>query len=556
MLFSVQKFYPLGAILPRGGTFCSVYCKKGSTEMTIHEETAFEVLQADGLPGILVSNRPLRAITTDALHYLTQAQVPLYVRHGQLVRIQCREEGTPYIETLNEAALKGILAWAMNFAKMMNGRPQHIPPPDNVCRDILALGTWSFPALDAVIEIPTLRPDGTLIDQPGYDAATHLVYIPAPHLEVRPIPFEPTREDIHAAIALIDEAIGEFPFSGGASYANAFALLLTPLIRQAINGHVPLALIDATRPGTGKTLLAELVATVATGRAAALMAAPNDEDEWRKRIASTLADGATIIIIDNLQGRLRSASLNLALTSHTVKERILGQSKNGTYAQRATWMVTGNNIQIGGDLPRRCYWIRLDSLTDKPWTRGGFRHNLAEWVPAHRGVLIAALLTIARAWYAAGRPHTSVLRVGSYQAWVDTIGGILAYAGIPHFLGNLATLHEQADDEAIQWSAFLHAWYDRYQDREVLVAVVVRDITSGSCMDLASALPDELADIHKGDLKRRLGKALAQRVGSRYDESGLRLLRASINRRSGAVYWKVTGMQVSQVSRPQKSEME
>src|SRR6266516_2208198 len=390
MLFSVQKFYPLGVILPRGGTFCSVYCKKGSTEMTIHEETAFEVLQADGLPGILVSNRPLRAITTDALHYLTQAQVPLYVRHGQLVRIQCREEGTPYIETLNEAALKGILARAMNFAKMMNGRPQHIPPPDNVCRDILALGTWSFPALDAVIEIPTLRPDGTLIDQPGYDAATHLVYIPAPHLEVRPIPFEPTREDIHAAIALIDEAIGEFPFSGGASYANAFA----------------------------------------------------------------------------------------------------------------------------------------------------------------------ALLTIARAWYAAGRPHTSVLRVGSYQAWVDTIGGILAYAGIPHFLGNLATLHEQADDEAIQWSAFLHAWYDRYQDREVLVAVVVRDITSGSCMDLASALPDELADIHKGDLKRRLGKALAQRVGSRYDESGLRLLRASINRRSGAVYWKVTGMQVSQVSRPQKSEME
>jgi hypothetical protein len=525
--------------------------------MTIHEEDpTFEILEADGLPGILITNRPLRDIVNNALCYLTQVHTPLYVRHGQLVRINCTEAGTPYIEALNEAALKGMLARSMNFAKMMNGRPQHIAPPDNVGRDILALGSWSFPALDAVIEIPTIRPDGTLIDQPGYDAATHLVYIPASHLEIPPIPFRPTREDINAALTFIDEAIGEFPFADGASYANTLALLLTPLIRQAINGHVPLALIDATRPGSGKTLLAELVAMIATGRAAALMAAPNDEDEWRKRIASTLADGSTIIIIDNLQSRLHSASLNLALTSHTVQERILGQSKNGTYAQRATWMVTGNNIQLGGDLPRRCYWIRLDAHTDKPWTRGGFKYNLAEWVPAYRGALIAALLTLARAWYVAGRPHASVPRVGSYQAWVDTVGGILAYAGIPHFLGNLETLHEQTDDEAIQWSAFLHAWYDRYQNREVLVAEVVRDITMGACKDLASALPDELADIYKGDLKRRLGKALAQRVGSRFDESGLRLVRASINRRSGTVYWKVAGMQVSQVSMPQKSEME
>src|SRR5207244_3106819 len=179
---------------------------------------------------------------------------------------------------------------------------------------------------------------------------------------------------------------------------------------------------------------------------------------------ATLADGATIII-DNLQGRLRSASLNLTLTSHTIQERILGQSKNGTYAQRATWMVTGNNIQLGGDLPRRCYRIRLEALTDKPWTRGGFRHNLGEWVPEHRGVLIAALLTLERAWYAAGRPQASVPRVGNYQPWVDTVGGILAYVGIPHFLGNLQTLHEQADNEAIQWSAFIQAWYDRYHDK-------------------------------------------------------------------------------------------
>jgi hypothetical protein len=537
------------------GKFSSLYCKKGITEMTIHEDIAFEVLQADGLPGILVSNRPLRAIASDALCYLTQAQTSLYVRHGQLVRIQCREDGTPCIETLSEAALKGILARSMNFAKAMNGGPQHIPPPDNVVRDILSLGAWPFPALDTIVEFPVFRPDGTLIYQPGYDSTTHLVYVPDPHLHIPPIPFHPTSEDITAARSLVQEAVGEFPYQDSASYANAIALLLTPLIRQAIDGHVPLALIDATRSGTGKTLLAETVALIATGRRAALMAAPYDDDEWRKRIASTLSEGATVIIFDNLRGRLQSASLDLALTSHTVQERILGQSKNGTYAQRATWIATGNNVQIGGDLPRRSYWIRMDAQTDKPWTRRGYKHDLLEWVPEHRGALIAALLTIARAWYAAGKPHVHLPSIGGFQKWVDTVGGILAYVGIPCFLGNLDAHYEQADNEALQWPAFLHAWYDRYQDREVLVADVVRDIITGACKELAGALPDELSDVHTGDLKRRLGKALAQRVGSRYDESGLHFVRASINRRSGAVYWKA-GVQVSQVSTPQKSEME
>src|SRR5437016_4513317 len=158
------------------------------------DENPFDVLGADGLPGILVTNRPLRDIVQDALYNLTEARTALFVRHAQLVRIQCREDGTPYIEALNEAALKGILARSMNFARRMNGRPQHIAPPDNVVRDILALGIWSFRALDAVIEIPALRPDGTLIDQPSYDDVTHLFYIPASHLAIPPIPSEPTRE--------------------------------------------------------------------------------------------------------------------------------------------------------------------------------------------------------------------------------------------------------------------------------------------------------------------------------------------------------------------------
>ncbi len=528
-----------------------------------------QLLQADGLPGVFVSSlRPWRDLTDEALAHLVRSpQARIFVRQGELVRIRRKEDGTPSIAPMNDAALKHLLGKHMNFVRIGFKGPQHCAPPDDIVQDILrGRGQWPFPPLDALVEFPVFRPDGSLLDTPGYDKATGLAYVPVPGLTIPPIPAHPTDDDVVAAITLIDEAIGEFPFQDKASEANAIALLLTPIIRQAINGHVPLALLDATRPGTGKSLLAELVALIATGRKAAMMGAPYDDDEWRKRIAATLSDGATIIVIDNVRSRLQSAALDLALTSHTVQERILGQSKNGVYAQRATWMATGNNIQLGGDMPRRCYWIRMDAHMDKPWRRGGFTHDLEAWVPAHRGELIAALLTLARAWYAAGKPTPvqPLPRIGGFQPWVDTIGGILAYADLRGFLGNTEELYEQADNDALQWAAFLHAWHDTYGEREVLVAEMVRDLKAGAqenadstgvAADLYSALPDDLDDIRKGDFKRRLSKALASHVGSQFDESGLRIERGSKDSRSGAVYWKVAGLQVSQVAIPQKAEL-
>lgn len=532
--------------------------------MSIHEgdvATLTQVLQTDGLPGVFLSNRPLRDISDEAVRHLTRTHVPIYVRHGELVRIQRKEDGTPCIETLSDAAFKGILARAMNFVRMGVKGPQHVAPPDLIVKDILAMGAWPFPPLDTIVEFPVFRPDGTLLHEQGYDPDTRLYYAPTPNLKIPAIPEHPTDDDMIGALALIHEVIGEFPYENEASYANAFGLLLTPLIRQAIHGHVPLALIDATRPGTGKSLLAETVAMIATGRKAAMMVAPYDDDEWRKRIASTLAEGATIIVIDNVKAKIQSASLDAALTSSVVKERILGQSKNGVYPQRATWMATGNNIQIGGDMPRRSYWIRMDARSDKPWTRGNFKHDLEQWVPEQRGEIIAALLTIARAWFAAGKPPAQVPRIGSFQPWTDTVGGILAHTSlVDGFLGNLDQLYEQADEDAVQWAAFLHAWRDYYQEEEVLTATIAKDIRAGALdeaiigVQLYNTLPDELSDLHKGDLKKRLGKALSQRVGSQFDASGLHLVKSSVEKRSGAIYWKVAGMQVLQVSIPQKKE--
>jgi hypothetical protein len=48
----------------------------------------------------------------------------------------------------------------------------------------------------------------------------------------------------------------------------ASQLLLTPIIRQTTDEPVPMALIDAPLAGTGKGLLGEVTALIATGRPA------------------------------------------------------------------------------------------------------------------------------------------------------------------------------------------------------------------------------------------------------------------------------------------------
>ena len=51
--------------------------------------------------------------------------------------------------------------------------------------------------------------------------------------------------------------------------------------------------------------------------------------------------------------------------------------------------------------------------------------DLKSWTKEHRGELLAALLTLVRAWYKAGKPKPKTKPLGSYERWTITAGGIL-----------------------------------------------------------------------------------------------------------------------------------
>ncbi len=210
--------------------------------------------------------------------------------------------------------------------------------------------------------------------------------------------------------------------------------------------------------------------------------------------------------------------------------RILGVSKTTMVPQRATWLATGNNIKLGGDLARRCYRIRMDAKTSRPFMRKDFTHSdLITWVSEHRAELVGALLTLARAWYVGGKPKYDHLpSLGTFSGWVKIIGGILEYAGVHGFLSNLEQLYEEADEDGSQWEAFLYAWYRLMGKEWVSLAAIIHAIdvandagsVAGSCEEngehgLNETLPEALQIALKEKPKSfgiRLGKALEKRV--------------------------------------------
>ncbi len=503
---------------------------------------------------------PLDEVSATTLDAIETANHPpiVYVRNGRVVRTRRDENDCPIIGEVGIDELRHRAARAASFIKVRaDGSICDVPPPDVVIKDLLAAEQcWPFPPLVGVTEVPSLRPDGSIVDQPGYDAATRLVYVPDPSLTIPPIPATPTPADAeNAARFILDDVLGDFPFildgPGGisASRANAVGLLLTPIMRPLIEGAVPLALIDAPVAGTGKGLLGSAVTTIATGREAPMFIAPGREEEWSKQLTSSLIKGNAVVIIDNLTRTLGSPSLSAAVTAPVWDARVLGVSRNAGVAVRVTWIGTGNNIRLGGDMPRRAYWIRLDPLMAQPWERDGFRHpELLKWVREHRGEIVAALLTMARSWYVADAPPGD-LRLGSFECWSQTIGGVLDVAGVAGFLDNRADMLTQADDDGPAWAGFLAECAQVFGDKPFTVADVTAKIGDGLYGDkLRSALPDHLADAHADQHKsfaRRLGKAFASIDRRRFDDRGLRVERDRKDTHTGVQRWRIAGSDIT-----------
>ena len=146
------------------------------------------------------------------------------------------------------------------------------------------------------------------------------------------------------------------------------SLILTRLARLAM-ATAPLHAFDAPTAGSGKSMIVDIAAILATGETAPVFAQGPNLEEFEKRLSVQLMAGRQIIAIDNINNELDGDLLNQSLTQDKVDLRILGQSREVTVQCSTVTTATGNNLKLVGDLTRRAVIGRLDPKTDRPEIR-------------------------------------------------------------------------------------------------------------------------------------------------------------------------------------------
>ena len=341
---------------------------------------------------------------------------------------------------------------------------------------MLSRSTWpGLPVLHKVITTPVLRPDGTLLQTPGYDEATG--YYLAGRILTDPIPEDPTPEQVAAAREfLLGTFLRDFPWRTPSDRANYLAVLATPILHPFTRAINPFGVVDATMPGSGKTILTSCVGLLVGQR---VLTWTDSDEELRKSITTVLADQAGVIVFDNLiEGSvIDSAVLARLVTERTWTDRRLGTNSASSFANDRLWLATGNNLRTGGDMASRAVWVRLDPDCPHPEERTGFSiPNLDTWIldPANQAIVLRHLLILILDWTRAGAPISkSVPQMRQFSRWARYLGGLLEHHEVPAFLANHAESRDLDEDHA-EWRAFLLQWDRIYGPRHVGAAELRR----------------------------------------------------------------------------------
>lgn len=388
----------------------------------------------------------------------------IYERGNVLTKLVLGDR--PRAMNLPVPTLGEYLSSAIRFMRRGEEGPVRVPAPSNMLLAIHSRGSWDkMPKLHSIVEHPFVKPDGSIC-MGGFDSET------ATYAQTNPkyLPVKDEECTLSHALKARDKImrlVKEFPFVAEAHRSAWLADLLTHYSTSAISGNVPLFAIDANTPGTGKTLLFQIIEAILTGRDLETTPyATADEAESRKNLTANLLRGKETITYDNIAGPFGSAALDQYLTTGVWSDRLLGSSQVVEIRTRTIIRLTGNNIEFKAqDTLRRVLYIRIETNEEHPEERTNFEiPNVRQYAKEHRYELTHAALTILRAYILAGRPKTKMPTWGSFEEWSDLVRGAIVWLGMADPAETRALLRENTQPEGGLSTSLLEGWDELARD--------------------------------------------------------------------------------------------
>jgi putative DNA primase/helicase len=336
-------------------------------------------------------------------------------------------------------------------------------------------GEWQLPILTRVVNAPTLRPDGSVLERPGYDAATGLLFEPQ-DIAFPSVPTTPDLiDDVIPAVNLLAGLLRDFPFVDEASRAVALSAILTSLIRPSLRS-APLHAFAAPTAGSGKSLLVDIASMISAGHETPVMAQGRTAEEFEKRLNAAFIAGDATIAIDNCEQALGGEFLCQVLTQVSVTIRLLGQTKNNVVPTNACLFATGNNLRIIGDLTRRTIVCSLDPQCERPELRN-FPADPLELIRQNRALYVAAGLTMLRWARLAELPKWSTpTPLASFEEWSRWIRNAIIFFTGADPCATMERARAQ-DPELEMLGSVAHQWDSVIGGRRVSVSDVIEIAT-------------------------------------------------------------------------------
>jgi hypothetical protein len=451
------------------------------------------------LPEILVRAGEMPQAADLAEEILLEHARPfgIFQRGGELVKVIRHEEdraprkdsklripeGTVRLKPFSAPMLMETLDRIVRFVQW-NGRKKdnvRIDCPGKLATNYLSRGTWQLPHLAGIVTAPLLRPDGTLLIEPGYDEETRLFL--ESRCEWLPLADEPTQDDARAALEILRAPFREFPFVSDEDRSVALCAIPTALQRRLL-AATPLFGFSAPQPRTGKSHLAEAPALLALGDVPPAFAVSSEDEELRKAFTSILREGYAVINLDNIDRPLRSPELCKIITQEKYGDRLLGENTTLQLPTNLLWTATGNNLAFRGDLAQRVLLCRIDAKVQDPEQRSFAIPDIKAHLLEHRTEFVQAALTILRAYHIAGRPKQDCPTWGGFEDWSAQIREPLVWAGAADpFATREAAIAE--DPEMENAAAAMRELSRVFEDKPF------------TAMEAADAASDEVIEAHR-----------------------------------------------------------
>ena len=346
------------------------------------------------------------------------------------------------IKVYNSATLRAIAETKVICCKQSKNGTQKITIPDAVLEQILRDDNLPIPAVKGLILNPFIDPEGIRVEEPGCHNGFLAVFETTSFL----------RKSLAEALTYIsDIVLSEFTFAGeettGPDLTNpnrlaACAAMMTASQRKILD-LAPLIIIRGPEFGAGKSVLTDVITTIAAGHPVAKTYLPtsstrNDNPELAKRIETALLNNPPAIAIDNLQdgGTVQSTVLTAALTQSKYDFRRLGVHDGCTVQTNVLFIGNGRNITVSDQLASRSLIIELGE------GRAEYHRNPVADAVKNRAEIISATNDIIEAGLAANIK----IKGTRFKMWDKYIIAPLALASGVDISEHFSKVEEESDE--------------------------------------------------------------------------------------------------------------